>query len=203
MFFSLSSTLLSRFVRPAEMRIRLLLPIFTLALQVALSATEKEQSAKVTVPFPKDKPALTLEIPNSFAIDATVERLIIKPTKKHKSFFHLAAIPSGDGVSDDASAKAWLLKKAKSLLSALGIKDATARQEAEDYMPGIAGHKAFESRYSGGALDELQMWVFAPDGKTYFHAYYQRMTEDIFDDAEAGIGELWQSGLLSSIKPAK
>ena len=156
-----------------------------------------------TLSFPKDKPAFTIEVPNAFTTDATAERLIIKPAKKHRSFFHLAAIPSADGVSDDVSAKAWLTKKAKSLLGALGVKDANARQEAENYGPGIAGHKAFESRYSGGDLDELQLWVFIPDGKSYFYAYYQRMTENIFEDAEANVGPGWQSNLLHSIKAAK
>jgi len=45
-------------------------------------AKEEYDNAESTVAFPKDKPAFTMRVRNSFGIDATAERLIVRATKK-------------------------------------------------------------------------------------------------------------------------
>ena len=47
---------------------------------------EKQDKATSVVPFPKDKPAVTVEIPNGFTTDATSDRLIIKTRKENNLF---------------------------------------------------------------------------------------------------------------------
>lgn len=169
---------------------------------------EKQDKATATVPFPKDKPAFTMKIPNGFTTDATAERLVIKTKKENKSFFHVSVIPAGDGVTDEATAKAWLPKKAQSLLDALGEKRAKS-DGVDEYRRGkIAGHKAFETDYSFHAdvLDKFKMWIFTPDGKRYFYAYFQLKTQDMeetWKEIEADISPFWPDELLESIELAK
>jgi hypothetical protein len=172
----------------------------------ARKTKEEHDKATSAVPFPKDKPAFTIEIPNGFTTDATADRLIIKTRKENKSFFYLAAIPAGDGVADEATAKGWMPKKAQALLNALGEKEAESDGVEEFPRGNIAGHKAFETKYSGGDLDKLEIWVFTPDGKRYFYAYFQEKTEDYQEgvkDLEADVSPFWRFDLLKSTELAK
>jgi hypothetical protein len=179
------------------MKNRFLIPLLVLSALTAEGNT-------VTVGFPKDKPVFTMEIPKAFAVDATAERVIIKTRKEHKTFFHLAAIPAEEGVTDEATASAWLPKKARAVLNTFGGTDKSPFSEVREFFPNIAGHKALEIKHDGGDPGELEMWVFTPDGKRYFYAYFQEKTEDYeegFKDAEADIGRFWPRKLLTSVSP--
>ena len=169
----------------------------------ARKAREAHDKATSVVPFPKNKPAFTMEIPNGFETDATPERLIIKTKKEHNSFFQVGAVPTSDGVADEATAKAWMPKKAQALLKALGAEDATSFSGVQDYGPPIAGHKAFRVAYSSDAIEELELWVFTPDGKAYFYAYFQRKVEDYEEKFEDDYPLGWQTSLVMSIETAK
>ena len=109
-------------------------------------------------------------------------------------------------MADEATAKEWMPKKAQALLNALGEKEAESDGVEEFPRGNIAGHKAFETKYSGGDLDKLEIWVFTPDGKRYFYAYFQEKTEDYKEgvkDLEADVSPFWRFDLLKSIELAK
>jgi hypothetical protein len=173
-------------------------------IEEARKAKEESDNAESKIAFPKDKPAFTMQVRNSFGIDNTAERLIVGATKQHKSFLYFADVPAGDGVSDEASAKAWVPRKVKALFAALGVKEVRAFEDWEIRMYDIAGHKGFElGDHFVGDIEELRLWVFTPDGTRYFYAYYQEKSADSYQDADAfGLGS-WQDSLISSIKQAK
>lgn len=166
-------------------------------------AKEEYDNAESTLAFPKDKPAFTMRIQNRFGIDATAERLIVRATKEHKSFVYFAAVPAGDGVSDEASAKAWVPKKVQALFAALGVKEVRPFEDWEIQKDDIAGHSGFEGeRNFVDHIDKLRVWVFTPDGKRYFYAYYQEKSADNLYDADA-LTSGWQESLIRAINPAK
>jgi hypothetical protein len=181
------------------MKYRFLIPLLVLTALTAKGDT-------VTVAFPKDKPAFTIQVPKAFAVDATEERLLIKTRKERKTFFHLAAIPAADGVVDEATARAWLPKKAKSLLDTLAERDTTTAGVEEFFFGQVAGHVALEMRYDGEVVKHLKLWVFTPDGKRYFYAFLQHLSadsEETSKDREADISSFWPLELLKSITPVK
>jgi hypothetical protein len=187
------------------MKIRLFLPILILAAQSAAGAT-------ISISFPKDKPALVMTVPGNMAIDQKTERLIIRSKEGRKTFLEIASVSASDGVRDSDTAKAWMLKKADSLLKQAGVTEGVAAiQEKGQLIPElkIAGHAAFSLRalLLTKVFDDFRIWIFSPDGQRYFYACFQRPHQE---DVEEGMMELemnlspqWQNDIVETIQPAR
>lgn len=151
---------------------RLLLPIVAaVVLSVPVKAEKLEGG---TVKFPPDKPVLTVETPKDWKVEymsgAGALDLEAPDSSVMMSIFGLVmpgtnpAPPDAveaAAVKDDASAKAYLVKRA----ATLGAKDAKPSEPTELT---VAGQKAFQTRVNSDFGGDVQCTIFSPDGKTYY-----------------------------------
>ena len=151
---------------------RLFLP---LVAAVALAVPVKgEKLEGGIVKFPPDKPVLTVETPKDWKVeylsgagDLDLEAPDGSVTMSIFSLVMPGTNPSlpeaveAAAVKDEASAKAYLIKRA----ATLGAKDAKPSDPTELT---VAGQKAFQTRVNSEFGGDIQCIILSPDGKTYY-----------------------------------
>ena len=142
-----------------------------LALLILISAGIAAPLRAETVSFPKDKPALTVEVPAGWKAD-WIEAGVIPggarlqfQTEGGAADLAIKTLPDGAGIIDDASAKANFSKVA---LQDMKEMEASKCDDPEETT--VAGHKAYKGKVMTG-LGPMEYTIFTPDGKTYFSMF--------------------------------
>ena len=122
-----------------------------------------------TFKFPKDKPALTVEVPAAWScsdMTATPGGLAVS-ARDDSGFLYIKALPEDAEASDDASAKDSLTKVAQAGM----MKAAKDVKFSDSTETTVAGHKAYTTTctftYHDQAMSEVDT-IFTSDGETYY-----------------------------------
>lgn len=120
------------------------------------------------VGFPKDKPALTIEVPAGWKVDwIEASGSPSGPTLQlmsagEEADLSIKALPESAAIVDEASAKANLTRVALLDMQEMEATKSTAAEETT-----VAGHKAYKTKLTT-AIGFMEYTIFTPDGKSYF-----------------------------------
>lgn len=120
------------------------------------------------VGFPKDKPALTIEVPAGWKVDwieatgAPGGPTLQLMDEGGEADLSIKSLPESAAIADEASAKANLTRVALLDMQEMEATKSTAPEETM-----VAGHKAYKTKLTT-AIGFMEYTVFTPDGKTYF-----------------------------------
>jgi hypothetical protein len=131
----------------------------------------KKKEGPIPVAYPRDKPVLKIQVPPDWTVDATAERLIVK-AKGWPDAIGIASIPAGEGVTNEATAEAWLKKNGPAVLKSAGIEGWNTDKEPSRAW--VGGNEGFAVSYDGelsGHSTTVKVSVFTPDRKNYLSLY--------------------------------
>jgi hypothetical protein len=168
-----------------------------------LREKKEKEEAVTAVAYPNDKPAFTLEVPAALTVETTAAGMTIRK-KGAKSYITFASIPPRDGVTDKATAEAWLKKKAEELLKVVGPSDGTSFSGPVEAHFFLMRDISLEAKYTADSSeDQLRIWVFTTGGQRYFYAYGR--VDELREMAEGGgeVGSWWGDNLIKSIAMVK
>jgi hypothetical protein len=102
-------------------------------------------------------------------------------------------------VADDDPAQKWLIGKAEELHQKGKLKDLSRRSGPD--IAHVAGHWGRTIKYEDPEAEfpsrVLQVWVFTPDNRHHFYAWYELVD---FDSSQEQSPD-WGRDLIDSIKP--
>ncbi|MDP9004274.1 MAG: hypothetical protein M3N12_05730 [Verrucomicrobiota bacterium] len=131
----------------------------------------KKKEGPIPVAYPQDKPVFTVQAPPEWTVDATAERLVIK-AKGWPDAVGFARIPVGEGVTNVASAEAWLLKNGPAVLKSAGIEGWNT--DTKPFPAWVGGNEGSTISYDGEIdthATAIKVSVFTPDRQNYFSLY--------------------------------
>jgi len=124
-----------------------------------------------TVKFPKDNPALSVDLPAGWRVDFISADMM--PGGDRVQFqleagsadLSIKVLPADAGITDAASAKANISK-----VALIDMKDLDASKCGDVEEKSIAGHKGFGTMVTTG-IGPMFYAIFTPDGKRYFSMF--------------------------------
>ncbi len=117
-----------------------------------------------TVGFPKDKPVGTVEVPAGWETNYFASSGTVQVSQMMVGQLNFIPLPADAGVTDDASAKAALVKVATDHLKGSTTGDVKCTPPVES---AVAGNKAYSTKATAGT-DSNDYTIFTPDGETWF-----------------------------------
>ena len=144
---------------------------FCIALLVLFSTSLAVSLRAEPVGFPKDKPALTIDVPAGWKADWIEANDLPGGPRLQlladggEADLSIKTLPESAGITDDASAKANLTKVALLDMQEMEATKASAPEETT-----VAGHKAYKTKITT-AIGFMEYTIFTPDGKTYFSMF--------------------------------